>query len=97
MAEAKPILGRDRELTAVTELLVRPDVRLVTLTGTGGSGKTRLGLEGAARVSDDFPGGVCFVGLASAVDADSVIRLIAEHFDVRHTGGRPLFDVLVDR
>jgi len=93
---AMPILGRQRELTAVTELLSRREVRLVTLTGPGGSGKTRLGLEVAACVSDDFPGGVCFVGLASAVDADSVTRLIAEHFDVRHTGGRPLLDVLVE-
>jgi len=93
---AMPLLGRERELAAVTELLSLPEVRLVTLTGPGGSGKTRLGLEVAARVSNDFPGGVCFIGLASAVDADSVTRSIAEHFDVRHTGGRPLLDVLVE-
>lgn len=90
------LLGRERELAAVTDLLSQDETRLVTLTGPGGSGKTRLGLEVAARVADDFPGGVCFVGLASAVDADAVTRLIAEHFDVRHTGGRPLLDVLVE-
>ena len=93
---AMPLVGRERELAAVTDLLLRGQVRLVTLTGPGGSGKTRLGLEVAARVSRDFPGGVYFVGLAAVVDADSVTRTIAQHFDVRHTGDRPLLDVLAD-
>jgi len=91
-----PIVGPEREVAAVADLLSRDEVRLVTLTGPGGSGKTRLGLEVAARTSGNFPGGVCFVGLASVVDADSVLRSIAQHFAVRHTGDRPLIDVLVE-
>lgn len=88
------LLGRERELAAVTGLLLQDDVGLVTLTGPGGSGKTRLGLEVAARLADELPGGVHFANLAALADADSVAPTIAERFGVRRTGGRPLIDVL---
>ena len=59
-----PLIGREKEVAAVQYLLQREDVRLVTLTGPGGTGKTRLGLQVAAELSDLFVDGVYFVNLA---------------------------------
>ena len=59
---ATPFLGRERELTEVAGLLAREDARVVTLTGPGGIGKTRLLLQAAAEASDRFPDGVYWVG-----------------------------------
>jgi predicted ATPase len=79
---SSPLVGRERELTALTELL-RDGARVLTLTGPGGSGKTRLGLQVAAEVSDDFPGGVFFVPLAEVQSADLVEGTIASTVGVR--------------
>lgn len=72
------LIGREREVAAAYTLLSHPDVRELTLTGTGGVGKTRLALEIAARIHDVFPDGVCFVSLASIQDADLVLPTIAK-------------------
>jgi predicted ATPase/class 3 adenylate cyclase len=66
---ATPFLGRGREVSELSALVGRDDVRLVTLTGPGGTGKTRLALQSAAAVADDFPGGVWWVPLAPLRDA----------------------------
>jgi len=65
---ATPFLGREREIDQIAALLLRPDVRLVTLTGPGGSGKTRLALQAAAAAADHYDRGVWWVPLASIGD-----------------------------
>jgi len=65
---ATPFLGREREIEQIAALLHRPDVRLVTLTGPGGSGKTRLALQAAASAADEYDHGVWWVPLATLAD-----------------------------
>lgn len=70
---ATPFLGRERELGEVGDTLGRPDVRLLTLTGAGGSGKTRLALQAAAEAADDYPQGVWWVPLAPVREPNDVV------------------------
>jgi predicted ATPase len=77
---ATPFLGREEEVDHVATLLRQPDVRLVTLTGPGGSGKTRLALQAAAAAADDYDHGVWWVPLASLVDPTLVEAAAAQAF-----------------
>ncbi|MGZ4419177.1 MAG: ATP-binding protein, partial [Gaiellaceae bacterium] len=72
-----PLVGRRRELERI-QALISDEIRLVTLTGPGGAGKTRLALQAAAELSDEFPDGVYFVPLAPLRNASMVIATIAE-------------------
>ena len=79
---ATPFLGRERELGEVTGRLSDPGTRLLTLTGPGGTGKTRLALQAAAEVADDFPDGVFWVALAPLRDPALVVRAVGQALDV---------------
>lgn len=91
---ANRLIGRVRELAALQRLLQRDDVRLVTLTGAGGSGKTRLALEAAAQLSDEFDGGAFFADLAPLADPALVLPALADSIDLRHRGAEPLVETL---
>jgi predicted ATPase/predicted Ser/Thr protein kinase len=87
-------VGRETELAAAVELLLRREVRLVTVTGPGGIGKSRLAMEVARGISAQFPGGVYFVPLAGITDANSIANVIAQTLGVREVGGRPQLESL---
>ena len=91
-----PLVGRERELEAVQQLVRDPAVRMVTLTGAGGSGKTRLGLELCRELAGVFEGRVFFVALGSISDPAMVPAAIAESVGIRETGARPILDLLKD-
>ena len=87
-------VGREREVAAIAALLGRDRVRLVTLTGPGGVGKTRLAIEAARGLSVGFEGGACFVALAPITDPSLVDLAIARALGVRPASNRPLPDQL---
>jgi predicted ATPase len=89
-----PFLGRERELAEVVRVLGREDVRLLTLIGPGGTGKTRLALQAAAEASDDFPDGVWWVPLAPLRDPSLLLPAVAQALEVREEAGTPLPETL---
>ena len=88
-------LGREREVGEVVGLLGRDDVRLLTVTGPGGVGKTRLALQAAAELVDCFADGAFFASLAALTDPALVPAAIAAALGVREEGARPLAERLV--
>jgi predicted ATPase/DNA-binding SARP family transcriptional activator len=87
-------VGRRRELDEVRALITRPDMRLLTLTGAGGTGKTRLALEAARAASGEFADGARFVSLAAVPEPELVPQAIAQALHLQQSRGQPLDDVL---
>ena len=81
-AQSTPLIGSEAEVEAIVALLLRPEVRMLTLTGAGGTGKTRLGLQVAANALPAFSDGVFFVSLAAIIDPALVLSTIAETLGV---------------
>jgi predicted ATPase len=102
-AEACPIslpvqrtgfVGREKEAASASELLLREDVRVVTVTGPGGIGKTRLAIYVASGLSEHFPGGIHFVSLSSINDSGLIASAIAQALGIREAGGQFPLEIL---
>src|SRR5215204_1250441 len=91
-----PLVGREKEVAQVCDLVRSGETRLLTLTGPGGTGKTRVALQAAADLLEDFPDGAFFVPLATLTEAQLFSSAIAETLGVKETGEQPLDESLED-
>ena len=91
------LLGREQQVAEVSELLLRNEVRLLSLTGPGGAGKTRLSIAVATATADQFKAGVQFVSLASIVNPDLVPIAIAGALDIQHVANRTVPQLIGER
>ena len=95
-ASSALLIGRGKELAAAKQLLLRRDVRLVSVTGPGGIGKSHFAAEVAREIADDFSSGVYFVPLAAVTDQSLVPSVIAQTLGIRESGGCPPVESLKD-
>lgn len=93
-AQPTPLVGRERELEEVLALLRSSHVRLLTFTGPGGTGKTRLGLQAAAELTDEFEDGVFFVALAAVAEPTLVAPAITRTLGLTESGNQPAEELL---
>jgi predicted ATPase/class 3 adenylate cyclase len=93
-AAPRPIVGRAQDVAGAIEMLLRDSVRLVTVTGPGGTGKTRLAVEIASRLEPEFSDGVVFVDLSAVRDPSRLLPVLARALGVRESTERPLLEGL---
>lgn len=93
-AQRTAFVGREKEIAAAKELLLSKDVRLLTITGPGGIGKTRLGVEVATGLIENFPGGIHFVPLAPLRDPGLIASVIVQTLGIREAGGQSPLELL---
>jgi predicted ATPase/DNA-binding winged helix-turn-helix (wHTH) protein len=90
-------IGREQQVAEAAELLLRSDVRLLTMTGPGGSGKTRLSVAVAATIADSFSAGTQFVGLASITQPDLVATALAEALGIQQVANQTVPQLIGER
>ena len=95
-ATSTSLIGREQDIVAISTLLATPEVRLVTLTGAGGIGKTRLAVAVAEQLEDRYPQGAVFVALASIGQSELVLPRVAAAVGASIEGSRRALDVLVE-
>jgi predicted ATPase len=91
-----PLIGRRAERSALQPLLMDTEIRLITLTGAGGTGKTRLAIQAATDAVGSFPGGICFVNLAPLSSPKLVVPAMAQAMGIRESPGRLLIEATKD-
>ncbi|HEY6376295.1 MAG TPA: tetratricopeptide repeat protein [Edaphobacter sp.] len=91
------LVGREQQVTEAADLLLRQDVRLLSLTGPGGAGKTRLAIAVGAAIADRFSGGVEFVNLASITQPDLVATALADAFEIQRVANRTIPQLVGDQ
>ena len=96
-SEPSPLSGRDHDIGSIARLLQRPDVRMVTITGASGTGKTRVAMRAARELLPWFAGGVWFVALDAVRDSNLVLSSIAEALDISDASSQTLEQILRKR
>ena len=91
------LIGREQQVAEATELLLRDNVRLLSLTGPGGAGKTRLAVAVASAIADRFPAGVQYVSLASITNPDLVATAIADALEIQQVANRTIPQLIGDQ
>ena len=96
-AQRTGFVGREKEVAAAKELLLRQDVHLITITGPGGIGKTRLAVQVASGLIENFPGGTHFVPLSSLSDPGLIASTVVQTLGIRESGGQSPLEILREK